>query len=256
MDKRRRGQDVVGTQNAEVDSTRETLEQKRAILQSIKDFDFQIKKNQEDIGGMNKKMELLSKDLDDLVSLYEIVSEQMNPFVGLSKVTKKRLDALENLTKDVDIIKDKLGELESFAEQTGGKLQDYQGKIKEISNGKRQIKEEKIDKDVSKKQEVTPEEGSKTEIKPEQTPKPEIPSEDLNKTENVKKEIPTPNSEIQTPFETHNFEEKKIFTSSTEITNDISDDFIDMLLEQSLSTIAPEKELENIIEEFIENLKD
>ena len=71
-------------------NSREGLEQKRAILQSIKDFDFQIKKNQEEITAVNNKLDAVSKDLDDLVSLYEIVSEQMNPFVGLSKVTKKR----------------------------------------------------------------------------------------------------------------------------------------------------------------------
>ena len=99
--------------------TRDSLEQKRAILQSIKDFDFQIKKNTEEITSIHKKLELVSKDLDDLVSLYEIVSEQMNPFVGLSKVTKKRIDALENFTKEIDDIKDRMGEIESFAEKTG-----------------------------------------------------------------------------------------------------------------------------------------
>ena len=94
-------------------STREELEQKRAILQRIKDFDFQIKKNQQDINSVGEKISALSKDLDDLVSLYEIVSEQMNPFVGLSKVTKKRLESLENITREVDTLKDKLSTLES-----------------------------------------------------------------------------------------------------------------------------------------------
>lgn len=106
-------------------TTRESLEQKRAILQSIKDFDFQIKKNQEEIGGLNQKLDSLSKDLDDLVSLYEIVSEQMNPFVGLSKVTKKRIDALENFTKEIESLKTRVGDLESFAEQTGVKIEDF-----------------------------------------------------------------------------------------------------------------------------------
>lgn len=99
--------------------TRDSLEQKRAILQSIKDFDFQIKKNTEEIASLYKKFESVSKDLDDLVSLYEIVSEQMNPFVGLSKVTKKRIDALENFTKEIDDLKDRIGEIESFAEKAG-----------------------------------------------------------------------------------------------------------------------------------------
>lgn len=102
-------------------SSREELEQKRAILQRIKDFDFQIKKNQQDIGAVGEKITALSKDLDDLVSLYEIVSEQMNPFVGLSKVTKKRLESLENITKEIDSLKEKLTFLE-----TGGTIQTVQ----------------------------------------------------------------------------------------------------------------------------------
>jgi archaellum component FlaC len=85
----------------------------------MKDFDFQIKKNQEELTTINQKVENLSKDLDDLVSLYEIVSEQMNPFVGLSKVTKKRLDALENIIKEVDGVKTRIGDLESNIEKNG-----------------------------------------------------------------------------------------------------------------------------------------
>ncbi|MDG6219053.1 MAG: flagella accessory protein C [Candidatus Thermoplasmatota archaeon] len=102
-------------------SSREELEQKRAILQRIKDFDFQIKKNQQDIGSIGEKITALSKDLDDLVSLYEIVSEQMNPFVGLSKVTKKRLESLENINNEINSLKEKLSTLES-----GGAIQTVQ----------------------------------------------------------------------------------------------------------------------------------
>jgi archaellum component FlaC len=104
---------------ASADAAREELEQRRNILQSLKDFDFQIKKNQEEITSLIEKVENLSKDLDDLVSLYEIVSEQMNPFVGLSKVTKKRLDALENFTKEVDAVKLRIGDLEGMFEKQG-----------------------------------------------------------------------------------------------------------------------------------------
>jgi flagellar protein FlaC len=102
-------------------STREELEQKRAILQRIKDFDFQIKKNQQDINAVGEKITALSKDLDDLVSLYEIVSEQMNPFVGLSKVTKKRLESLENINKEIETLKNKLSTIE-----VGGAIQTVQ----------------------------------------------------------------------------------------------------------------------------------
>ena len=96
--------------------------QDSAILQNIKDFDFQIKKNQDGVTNLNEKLDAVTRDLDDLVSLYEIVSEQMNPFVGLSKVTKKRIDALENFTREVETLKTRIGELESFAERAGVNL--------------------------------------------------------------------------------------------------------------------------------------
>jgi flagellar protein FlaC len=103
-------------------SSREALEQRRTILQSIKEYDFLIKKNQEELTDVHNKIDSLTKDLDDLVSLYEIVSEQMNPFVGLSKVTKKRIEALENFDKDIDSLKDRTADLESFAVKNGMKL--------------------------------------------------------------------------------------------------------------------------------------
>ena len=43
----------------------------------------------------------------------------MNPFVGLSKVTKKRLDALENIIKEVDGVKTRVGDIESNLEKNG-----------------------------------------------------------------------------------------------------------------------------------------
>lgn len=109
---------ITKAPGATADAAREELEQRRTILQNMKDFDFLIKKNQEDITNISNKVESLSKDLDDLVSLYEIVSEQMNPFVGLSKVTKKRLDALENIIKEVDGVKTRIGDLESNLDKT------------------------------------------------------------------------------------------------------------------------------------------
>lgn len=116
-------QDAVKVKNipdvTSPDTTREELEQRRTMLQNMKDFDFQIKKNQEEITSLLEKVENLSKDLDDLVSLYEIVSEQMNPFVGLSKVTKKRLDALENFTREVEGVKTRIGDLEAVLEKNG-----------------------------------------------------------------------------------------------------------------------------------------
>jgi len=94
-------------------SARESLEQKRVLLQRIKDFDLQIKKNQQDINDVSEKINAISKDLDDLVSLYEIVSEQMNPFVGLSKVTKKRLESFETIHKELSELKEKISVIEA-----------------------------------------------------------------------------------------------------------------------------------------------
>ncbi len=95
----------------EVKKEQEGIDQK-VIMQSLKEFDFQIKRNREEIERLNRKLEEISRDLDDLVSLYEIVSEQMNPFVGLSKVTKQRLEALENYTKEIQDLKARIEQLE------------------------------------------------------------------------------------------------------------------------------------------------
>ena len=135
------------------------LEQRRDILQSIKDFDFQIKKNQEDIGKIDGKIGGLTKDLDDLVSLYEIVSEQMNPFVGLSKITKKRIDALENFTHEIEEIKTRMGDVESELEKGMG--------------GMRVIKKKLEKKDAAP-------EPNNVDNKPEsELEKPAVPTEDV-----------------------------------------------------------------------------
>ena len=129
-----------GTQKSD---SREELEQKRNMLQSIKDFDFQIKKNQQDINNLGEKVEGLIKDLDDLVSLYEIVSEQMNPFVGLSKVTKKRIDALENFTREIEDIKNRMGDVESIVEKGVGGIQRIKNNFenKSVNESKSELEE-------------------------------------------------------------------------------------------------------------------
>ena len=44
--------------------SRDDLEQRRNMLQSIKDFDFQIKKNQEEVTNLNEKLDAVTRDLD------------------------------------------------------------------------------------------------------------------------------------------------------------------------------------------------
>ena len=151
--------DNTNQTSSDTKTGRETLEQKRAILQSIKDFDFQIKKNQEDLGKVSDRVDSLTKDLDDLVSLYEIVSEQMNPFVGLSKVTKKRIDALESFTKEIDLLKTRMGDIESFAEQAGTQIQSHEVNLmRETDDDPSVVEEKEIDAPIEEKENQTPKE--------------------------------------------------------------------------------------------------
>jgi len=67
------------------------------------------------IDTLNEKLASLTEDVDDLISLYEIVSVEMNPFVGLSKITTNRLDALENIDKEFESLKERIENLEAGA---------------------------------------------------------------------------------------------------------------------------------------------
>ncbi len=244
------------TPSDEAPPSREELEQRRNLLQNMKDFDFQIKKNQEDINKVTEKIDALSKDLDDLVSLYEIVSEQMNPFVGLSKVTKRRIDALENFTKEMDTIKERMGELESFAEQSGAKL-------KSLST----IQENTIKK--SEENEVTPKE-TPTEELTEDVQDPEIESELEEKvpedaepgTEDKKETTDEGSSETQpeiTPIEKADSvvlqAQDERLSSKENDTPLFSDERIDMILEQAFGTLSLNKKLDGLIDDFIEEIQ-
>jgi len=256
-------------------SSRENLEQKRAILQSIKDFDFQIKKNQEEITNVTSKLDNITKDLDDLVSLYEIVSEQMNPFVGLSKVTKKRLDALENFTREIELLKERTGELESFAERSGAKLRS----MSEIQEHAKTIDTDELldgdeDEDIEKieenktgelEKEVVDNEGNETditEIKPDTTNE-EIDKNPESGEEPTVEEIPTSESEISfekdIPDETFTIESQQIKTTQIPIEDNgfegLSDEDFDIILERAFGAITPEGKIDMIINEFIESLK-
>ena len=204
-------------------SSRESIEQKRAILQSIKDFDFQIKKNQEDLTLLNKKLDNVTKDLDDLVSLYEIVSEQMNPFVGLSKVTKKRIDALENFTKEIEILKERTGELESFAERSGAKLK--KPKIEDLPDEK-----DNLDSDS---------ETEDDELKSET----ELSEEEMDNEFSI--ELST--EEGQQPFSINLVDENGF--------SELSDSDWDIILERAFSDVIPDNKIDLIIDEFLESLK-
>lgn len=257
--------------------SRENLEQKRAILQSIKDFDFQIKKNQEEITGVNKKLDSVTKDLDDLVSLYEIVSEQMNPFVGLSKVTKKRIDALENFTKEIDDLKNRMGDIESFAVKAGADLNTIRDKRQEPKEETKTI-EEKIEEETEKEKlesdhEIKEEEIVDTvdkKIQEEQTEPMKVRNEEITPEPNIQENKPetpvdnqsipvqpiTPEYSAQQPNE-NNYSEVPTEASIPESITYAHDsyDYLDEVIEKSLKMMSIETKMDRIIDEFIENLK-
>ena len=256
--------------------SRDDLEQRRNMLQSIKDFDFQIKKNQEDIGKMVEKLDGLTKDLDDLVSLYEIVSEQMNPFVGLSKVTKKRIDALENFTNEIEDIKVRMGDVESVVEKGVGGITRLTKKLDEkkitpesgdtANNLESELKNAEVQIDESSEETVaepeiaelipeTPAEEtidttSETEVEPEVTePNPETPTE-------VTEPIPETPTEVEP--EAQIIEPGNISSISMEtspISGDLSDDDLDILLSKSLESLLAEQNIDYLINDFLLSLK-
>ena len=265
--------------DADKPASREALEQKRAILQSIKDFDFQIKKNQEDITNVHQKLDSISKDLDDLVSLYEIVSEQMNPFVGLSKVTKKRLDALENFTREIDMIKERTGELESFAERSGAKIKNIsEGKThaqtidtdsllgKNSEEGEGEVSAEGEGESPTEDAEPSESEANKveTDTNDEVVGEDSAPTETEVPIEEPAEEVIEPTGEItqeesaaeeQYIMETQRY----IPVSSTPVENSafrgLSDSELDMILEKAFGVLSPEGKVDMVIDEFIESLK-
>ena len=221
---------IIGdkTPGASTDAAREELEQRRTILQNMKDFDFQIKKNQEDLTNLNEKVENLSKDLDDLVSLYEIVSEQMNPFVGLSKVTKKRIDALENFTKEVETVKTRIGDLESILEKSGVAT----GGFSPIA----------IAKPTTEKK-AAPE----TSMETTGTPTPPVSNTPLNTpTAPINEVKPTVPSVTPLPFSQ---------PIPPTVVSSLSDREIDELLSKSLESLLTEQNIDNMINEFFLSLK-
>ncbi len=147
-----------------------------------------------------EKFDNLTKDLDDLVSLYEIVSEQMNPFVGLSKVTKKRIDALENYTREIELIKDRVGNLESGIESSN---------FNPI-----ELNEEKISA-ISKEKE------------PEEQTSIEEPSEEIEAKE-------------QTYNELQDFNEDFKNLTEEDIDNILNDTFSSILIEENINGIIDE----------------
>ena len=218
-------EDTGGTASA---STREALEQKRALLQRIKDFDLQIKKNQQDITDVSEKMNAVSKDLDDLVSLYEIVSEQMNPFVGLSKVTKKRLESFETINKEIGIIKEKLSMIEA-----GGPID-----LSQVDETNHQME---IEESIEQGQDILSDMEEPAEIE-EVTP-------DI---ESIDDESPT--MVMADSIETAGEVKLEIGIDSIYDYN-LTDDEIDEIIDISFSKIPSENNVDRVINEYIESLK-
>lgn len=239
------------------------LTQKRELLQNMKDFDFQIKRNQEDINVIKEKIDTLSKDLDDLVSLYEIVSEQMNPFVGLSNVTKKRIEALETFTKEMEEIKNRMNEIEYSIGREGVQPATPSSTEKPIPETmvKPPIQEKKPKEKVEEKKEEPPREQP-LEAEPQvpdekSTDKPLTPPDQTMKTpEPTTPE--TPNPEPLTPIAPEKTEMPSMPVTPTEQTTALESnmpvDNLDALLTQALDAMMKEQQMDMIIDEFISKL--
>ncbi len=230
--------------------SREDLEQRRNMLQSIKDFDFQIKKNQGEIGKMVEKLDGLTKDLDDLVSLYEIVSEQMNPFVGLSKVTKKRIDALENFTKEIEDIKTRMEDVESVVEKGVGGITRLTKKLDEktptpdssdtVNNLESELENAELQIDGGADDIVTEPEVA--------GPVLETPTTEIEDTSSDT--IAEPEVQITEPVD---ISSTSMVTPS--MTGDLSDNDLDILLSKSLESLLAEQNIDYMINEFLLSLK-
>lgn len=243
-------------QSTPTGSSREDLEQRRSMLQSMKDFDFQIKKNSEDITKISDKIEGITKDLDDLVSLYEIVSEQMNPFVGLSKVTKKRIDALENFTQDLDIIKNRMEDVESVMEKKLGYVSNTYTKPSDDT-----IVEEKLDEPGDKDAELK----SASEVSSDSKSSDEQVSPDDSQ---VVVEEPETMQTIAKPASVQSETASSGFSSGFDDSSDsmgfevdsgsgmsMSDTQLDQILAKSLESFIAEQSIERVINDFLLSLK-
>ncbi|MBU0496981.1 MAG: hypothetical protein KKC68_09415 [Candidatus Thermoplasmatota archaeon] len=260
------------------------LEQKRNILKSIKDFDFQIKKNQEDIEKISEKIDFLTKDLDDLVSLYEIVSEQMNPFVGLSKVTKKRLDAIENFSGKLESLEERFGDLEAMVEKNVNNFQNFQNqKTTQKTEIQRETKEkisktEKPEKDKNmdtpvveenKKQELKTSDAEKTDTQQTDTktttttsePSDSIPLNDDSEQPTMAPQ-PTPILLTQStitpepqPVPSITYTENISDPTMPIAINDTLLFGLDSIIDSSFSFLFVEQKIEDIIDEYLHTLK-
>ena len=197
-------------------------------MQRIKDFDLQIKKNQQDINDVSEKMNAVSKDLDDLVSLYEIVSEQMNPFVGLSKVTKKRLESFETINKELSIIKEKISMIEA-----GGPVD-----FNKLDESNPQMDVEGLDQEGP---DMESDLGESTE-----------PGEITPDIESMGEESPTMvmAESIETPGEV-----KLEMSIDSVYEYNLTDDELDEIIDMSFSKVPSENNVDRIINEYIESLK-
>jgi hypothetical protein len=204
----------------------------------------------------------------------------MNPFVGLSKVTKKRIDALENFTKEVEDVKNRLGDLESFAEKAGANFEDLKNLREKDEKREADAKNEELltaEGETETQEGVEGETTPETETPPEgeeQTPQtdeitPEMPEQTQPITQEPIPEQITPQitSEGQIPQEQPTFQEMDTYTSEPKTTQPqgviqeggavkFSDSDVDKIIEKSLIALNLDSKIDMLIDEFIENLKD
>jgi hypothetical protein len=240
-----------------VSSSREDLEQRRSMLQNMKDFDFQIKKNQEEITKIAEKIDGITKDLDDLVSLYEIVSEQMNPFVGLSKVTKKRIDALENFTQEMGIIKNRMEDVESVMEKKLGYVSNSYPKTSDKDESGEHLDVDTADKDaeLTSESEVSSDKQVVDEPSSSVTEQGEVDQSETIDTIVQPVSVQGESASEELGFNGNDSLYSESFAGDTSVQMSISDTQLDNILAKSLESFVAEQSIERVINDFLLNLK-
>lgn len=227
------------------------------MLQNMKDFDFQIKKNQEDITNIAEKIDGITKDLDDLVSLYEIVSEQMNPFVGLSKVTKKRIDALENFTQEMGIIKNRMEDVESVMEKKLGYVSNSYPKSNDTEESVERLDVDTVDKNAELKSEseVSSDKQVVDETASSVTEQGVVDQPETMDT--IAQPVSVQGESISKELSSNNNDSSysESFAGDTGVQMSMSDTQLDNILAKSLESFVAEQSIERVINDFLLNLK-
>ena len=193
----------------------------------------------------------------------------MNPFVGLSKVTKKRLDALENFTKEVESLKEHVGDLEATAEKNKNNFQNIQPPPQK-PQASPEILEKHPEESTEKITDKTDEETIKEKIViPKEEKEENNPPENDNDTSSTIEKEPEiiADEQVQNPppktpqiislssSQIDTIDQQEPTLKSYETTSEVNTAFIDELLSSSFDFFFMEQNIEVLIDEYLHTLK-